>query len=97
MTKQLTMMVVLEAKPEKAAELAAMLDFVTKASRDEDYCIDYRLHRSLENPNQFVLYEVWKSAELHELQFEKPYIKCFMAKAEELLAKPFQAISAEEI
>lgn len=46
-----------------------------KSSRSEQSNIEYRLHKSIGNPQQFILYENWQSKEKHRQQFEKPYIK----------------------
>lgn len=97
MSKPHTVVVVLEAKQGKENELAAALKAVIQPSRSESTCLEYRLHKSIENPNQFVLYENWESKEKHQKQFTKPYIVELGEKLNDLLAKPYQAIFAEEV
>lgn len=97
MEKKHTVVVILEAKEDKAAELKAALEAVVEPSRAESTNIEYRLHQAQDNPAQFVLYENWVSKEKHQEQFEKPYIVELGAKLESLLAKPFQLVFAEEI
>ena len=90
-------MVILEAKPEKEAELEAALQAVVKPSRSESTCIEYRLHKSIDNSAEFMLFENWESQEKHAEQFSKPYIQDLGAKLEPLLAKPFQLVMANEV
>lgn len=75
-----TVMVLLEAKPGKGKELKAALQEIVGPSRSESASLEYKLHQSKENPNQFMLYENWESSELHAKQFEKPYIKALGKK-----------------
>lgn len=91
-----TVIVVLDAIEGKAHELEAALEEVALPSRSEPACIEYRLHKSKDNPCQFILYENWESKEKHAEQFEKPYIRKFSEKAGPLLTKPYLAIIAEE-
>jgi quinol monooxygenase YgiN len=97
MKKPHVVIVILEAKQDRAKELESILESVIRPSRAEEACLEYRLHKSLDNPCQFVLYENWKSKEKHQEQFAKPYIKELVDKLDDLLAKPYQAVYAEEI
>ena len=97
MSPKHTVMVILEAKTGKEKELEDALQAVAELSRAEITNIEYRLHKSIENPAQFILYENWKSKEKHQEQFEKPYILELGTKLEELLDKPYQAYFANEI
>lgn len=97
MAKPHTVIVILEAKKEKEKELEEALKAVIQPSRSEKTCLEYRLHKSIENPRQFVLYENWESKEKHQEQFSKSYIINLSEQLKELLAKPYQAIFAAEI
>lgn len=92
-----TVIVILEAKQGKEDELQLALEAVAEPSRSEETNIEYRLHKNIDNPQQFILYENWQSKEKHMQQFEKPYIKVFSSKLEGLLAKPYEAFFGEEI
>ncbi len=92
-----TVVVILEAKPGKEAELQLILENVVEPSRSEKTNIEYRLHKNIDNAQQFILYENWTSKEEHMQQFEKPYIKDLAGKLEGLLAKPYEAYFGEEI
>jgi quinol monooxygenase YgiN len=97
MTKPHTVVAILEAKPEKGQELESALKAIVTPSRAEKANLEYRLHKSKDNPLQFFLYENWVDGEKHQEQFSKPYITDLVSKLDDLLAKPFQAIFAEEI
>lgn len=97
MQKAYAVIAFLEAKPGKESELENELIAVSEASRKESTCLMYRLHQDLNNPAHFVLYENWTSKASHEQQFQKPYIIALVSKLEQLLAKPYQAIVAQEI
>jgi len=92
-----TVMIVLEAKPEKNIELKQALIDVIKPSRTEKGCLEYRLHQDVNNINQFILYENWESKEAHQEQFQKPYIINLANQMDGLLAKPYQVFFAHEI
>ena len=92
-----TVMVVLDALPGKESELEAALQDVVAPSRSEASCLEYRLHKSIENPAQFMLFENWVSKEKHAEQFDKPYIKVLGAKLEGLLANPYLVVMAADI
>jgi len=96
-SKPHTVIVILEAIEGKESELESALDAVVEPSRSEESNIEYRLHRSIDNPRQFILYENWENKEKHGLQFEKPYIKKLVNQLDGLLAKPFEAYFSEEI
>lgn len=97
MQKPHTVMVILEAKAGSENELQSALEAVVKPSRSEQTCLEYRLHKSIDNPGQFILYENWISKEKHQEQFTKPYILELGSKLESLLARPYQAIFANEV
>ena len=97
MSKQHTVMVILEALPGKEGVLEQALREVVEPSSLEPACIEYRLHKSIENPAQFMLFENWESQQKHSEQFEKPYIKDLGEKLTDILAKPYQVVLAAEI
>lgn len=92
-----TVMVILEAKLGKENELKKSLLKIAELSRQEDSCIEYHLYQDPDNSSQFGLYEQWKSKELHQEQFKKPYIVEFSSKAESLLAKPYHGFFGKEL
>ena len=97
MNKGHTVVVIIEGIKGKEDDLKKALIDVIEPSRSENSCLEYRLHQDKHNHAQFVLYENWKSAELHQEQFNKPYIVSLGDKIEHLLAKPYQVIFANEL
>lgn len=97
MSKQHTVIVILEAKHGKEKELEQALQAVVAPSRSEKACIEYRLHKNKENSAQFILYEIWETQEKHQEQFTKPYIKALADKLADLIEGPYQAFFAEQI
>jgi quinol monooxygenase YgiN len=92
-----TVLVIIESVKGKEESLKNALMDVIEPSRSENSCLEYRLHQDKNNPAQFVIYENWKSAELHQEQFKKSYITALGKKIEPLLAKPYQVIFANEL
>ena len=97
MAQNYTVIAIVEAKPEKINTLKDALIKVTRLSRAESSCIEFRLHQDTNNPAIFILYENWQSPELHQQQFQKPYILELLQQLDDLLAKPFQGFTAQEI
>ena len=73
-THPITIMCVLEAADGQVDALKSTLLKIAEQSRQEATNIAYRVHQSLENPAQFILYETWTSNADHKQQFSKPYI-----------------------
>lgn len=92
-----TVIVILEAKQGKENELKHSLLKVANLSRQEDSCIEYHFYQDPDNLSQFALFEKWKSKELHQEQFTKPYIIEFAQNAESLLAKPYHGFFGKEV
>lgn len=92
-----TVVVILESKQGKEELLKNALIKVAEKSRCEDSCLEYRFYQDDGNPLRFALHEKWKSKELHQLQFSKPYILDFAKETEGLLEKPFEAVFGKEV
>ncbi|QPC45657.1 putative quinol monooxygenase [Mangrovibacillus cuniculi] len=75
---------VLKAKPGKEAEALAALQEVVTPSREEEGCMTYQLHQSLEDISTFVFYEVWKDAEAVQKHVESAHYVTYREKAAEL-------------
>lgn len=58
----------------KAAALA-----IVEQSRDEEGCISYDVHQSLEDPSVFVWYETWTDKAALDAHFATDYVKEFFA------------------
>jgi quinol monooxygenase YgiN/ketosteroid isomerase-like protein len=67
------------AKPEKAAELGALLVTFAERSRGEEGCLQSWIHQDLADPNLFVFYEMWASEEDLTRHLAQPYMTEFLA------------------
>lgn len=92
-----TVMIILESRQDSVEQLKQLLISIVDPSRRESTCLEYRLHQSITNPAQFVLYERWESKEAHQQQFQKPYILALGENIGQFLAGPYQVILAEEV
>jgi len=54
-------------------------------TRPEPGCLQYDLHRSLDEPDVFALYETWRSRAALAAHFEMPYMQALAARRAELI------------
>jgi quinol monooxygenase YgiN len=59
MTEQITIVACFRAKPGKQNELEKLLTELLEPTRQEDGCLNYDLHKSQDDPQQFMLHENW--------------------------------------
>lgn len=78
------------AKPEKAAELGALLVTFAERSRSEEGCLQCWIHQDLAAPNLFVFYEMWASEEDLARHLAQPYIKEFLASRMDYLEQDLE-------
>lgn len=97
MSKQITTIGRLKAKPGAESQLEEALKRLIEPTRAESGCIDYTMHRSLEEPGTFYFYDNWHSQEDLDAHFEMPYMKQAIELAPELLAEPLQIIRLEKV
>lgn len=56
-----TVLVSLQVHPDKTGEFLAAIRINARASlRDEPGCLRFDVHRSVEDPNRFILYEIYR-------------------------------------
>lgn len=89
-SKTLSAVGVAHAKPEKAAELGALLVSLAERSRGEEGCLQSRIHQDLADPNVFVFYEMWASEVDLLRHLEQPYMKEFLARRTDYLARDLE-------
>lgn len=78
------------AKPDKRAELLAILSAQVAPTRAEAGCINYDFHCEKADPNVFVFYENFVSREALAEHSKQPYLQPLMSRAGELLARPIE-------
>lgn len=79
---------IIKSKPEYTTEVLAQLQDMVINSRTESACLQYDLHRDIDDENTFVFYEIWQTAEELAAHNEQPYIKAFGAIVNEKLQEP---------
>ena len=97
MSKQITTIARLKAKPGAEARLEELLKSLIEPTRAESGCIDYTMHRDLEEPGAYYFYDNWRSQEDLDAHFETPHIKRVLEIAPEVLAEPLKLIRLEII
>jgi quinol monooxygenase YgiN len=95
MSKQITVIARLTAKPGLEGRLEELLKSLVEPTRAEAGCIGYVLHRDLENRGVFYFYENWRSQEDLDKHFETPHLKQAMQTAPEILAEPLKLTRLE--
>lgn len=75
---------VLKVKAGKEAEALEALQEVVTSSRQEEGCVTYQLHRSLDDESTFVFYEVWKDADAVQKHIESEHYAAYREKTAEL-------------
>lgn len=78
------------AKPDRAAELEALLLDLAERSRREDGCLQSWIHRDLADPHRFAFYEMWASEEDLARHLEQPYMKDFLANRMDYLEQDLE-------
>jgi quinol monooxygenase YgiN len=72
-----------DAIPAVKAELIKML----APTRQEEGCIEYRLHQDNENPAIFVFYENWQSLTCLEQHMKSQHFQAYVAAVGDLIAE----------
>lgn len=82
-------------RPEKRAELLALLLSFIAPTRAEPGCIEYQLQVSATDPDAFMFYENWVSREALEQHIAMPYIQPLIERQHELLSRPVEIVHFE--
>ena len=86
--RKVTVFALVKAKPGMEVTVKQELSALVGPTRDEQGCINYDLHQSLDHEGHFRFYENWTSKELLDRHLQAAHVKRFIAKANELLAEP---------
>ncbi len=78
MSKVLTIIARIEAKPGRIELVKAALLKLIEPTRQEQGCLQYDLHQDNENPNVFVFYESWQSRILWQTHMNNDHLKNYM-------------------
>lgn len=88
--KKLTVIAHATAKKGKGDELEKVLQILVVPTRAENGCINYDLHRSIENPDAFVFYENWTDKAALDAHLKTEHIARVGVLSKELLAEPIK-------
>ena len=69
-------------------QLENILVNLIQPTRKEEGNIAYVLHRSIDNPNELMLDEIWVDKASLEAHLKQPYVMPALAQAGSLVAKP---------
>jgi len=75
----------IKARPGKAEALELALRSLVAPTRAEPGALDYVLHRSVDMPDTWHLYERWASRAAHDAHFEQPHMKAVLSRVPELV------------
>ncbi|MET7648863.1 antibiotic biosynthesis monooxygenase [Streptomyces sp. NPDC005426] len=78
------------AKPEKAAELGALLVSFAERSLSEPGCLGSWINQDANDPDLFVFYEIWATRKALAGHLAQPYMKEFLADRDTYLRKELE-------
>lgn len=84
---EIAKIVLMRAKPDRVAELEAVLRDLLVASAAEEASMMGELHRSSEEEGLFMVYERWRDPAGFDAHMGTPHVAAFLAAAEDLLAE----------
>lgn len=85
---EMTVVARIKAKPGMEKEVLEALTGLVASTRQEEGCICYLLHRSADDPAQFIFYENWSGKEALQRHMESPHFLAWRDRAAALLAEP---------
>jgi quinol monooxygenase YgiN len=83
--ESVTLIVQLQARQGQEAALEQELLALLVPTREEEGCLGFTLHRSIETPGMFMLHEVWSSREHHTRHTETPHFQRWNTRKDALL------------
>lgn len=79
---------IIKSKPQHTQSVKNKLENMVFQTRQEKACLHYDLHQSVDDPLQFVFYEIWESQKGLDLHHAQPYILDFTNHVSEMLECP---------
>lgn len=90
MSATLTVVVRLRAREGMEDRVRNELIGLLGPTREEEGCVNFDLHRAEDDPGLFLVHENWTSADALARHFDMPYLRAWVAKADDLLAEPME-------
>ena len=75
----LTIIAKLTARPGREQEVYDACHALLAPTHAEEGCINYDMHRSVENPGVIIFYENWTTRELWDAHMQSPHLQAFSA------------------
>ncbi|MEW6349254.1 MAG: putative quinol monooxygenase [Thermodesulfobacteriota bacterium] len=85
---KVTVLATARAKPGLEEQVREAIMALIPPTRKEAGCINYDLHQSVDDRSLFMLYENWVSKKDLDAHLAMPYLRDFLARADQLLAEP---------
>lgn len=92
---RLTVVAKLTAKRESAGNVKCELLKMVAPTREEEGCIEYRLHQDNNDPAVFVFYENWESAACLEKHMNSEHFKAYVSAVASMLEEKVVNILTE--
>ena len=86
MSTPLTIVARIQAHKENTDLVQSQLLQLIHITRNQEGCIQYDLHQDNNNPEIFVLYEIWESRELWQAHMDSPPLQTFMNVTQKAVA-----------
>jgi quinol monooxygenase YgiN len=90
MAEQLTIIAKLRAKPGMEARVREVFSVLRGPTHEEEGCVYYEFHQSLEDPRDFMFYENWTSAGHLDAHLKTVHLRAVLSVAPEILEKPIE-------
>jgi quinol monooxygenase YgiN len=85
------------ALPGKEDALEQLLMGLVGPTRSEHGCVLYDLHRDLQDPAQFLFYEIWTDRESWDAHMVTPHLEELKATVGDYLAEPLRVWQMRQI
>ncbi len=85
--KNVTVVATIKVKEEMVDDVKNELESLVTSTVQEEGCINYNLHQSIDDSALFIMYENWESRDALDMHMASPHFKAWREKAKDLLAE----------
>lgn len=85
----------LRARPGKREKVSEALRLLMPLTREEGGCLEYHIHQSISDPDNFFIYENWSSQAAFDFHMQTPYVREFLSRQNELVEGNIQILPYE--
>lgn len=76
---------VIKSLPDKADEMKTILEELAVESNKEEACLQYDLHRDIDEPNVFIFHEIWKDSASLDVHNDSAHVLKFKEASKAIL------------